>query len=348
MKTTENISLAGYSFTIENDAYLMLGTYLNDIRNSFSEEEGADEIAADIEERIAELLKERCTNGMTVNIQMIEEIRRRIGDPKDLANDDRESGEGSAETGCHDEVHTKKSWKTKRMFRDIDHRVIGGVCSGLSEYFGLDRVLIRIAFLILTFVTIFGPQILFPVVLYICLWIAIPAARTDEQKREMRGRPVNLENYRQKDFDFGKEVKDVAESPAGRTIRRAGGIFLGLILLLSGLSGTISSVLIPSLPVIISHEIADEVEEWGPLDAEEQALADIFLSSDTFWILLLVIGGIACLWFIYNGIMLLFDLKYPSWHPGLILFIAWLISIFVALAWLLKTLAEMMPTFLFW
>ena len=64
MKTTENISLAGYAFTIEIDAYEELGAYIDDIRTSFSNDSSAEEITADIEERIAELLSERCRNGM--------------------------------------------------------------------------------------------------------------------------------------------------------------------------------------------------------------------------------------------------------------------------------------------
>ena len=57
MKTTENISLGGYAFTIETNAYNELSTYLNEIRNAFGSDPSVDEIIADIEERIAELLK---------------------------------------------------------------------------------------------------------------------------------------------------------------------------------------------------------------------------------------------------------------------------------------------------
>ena len=66
MKTTENISLAGYAFTVETDAYEELGAYLDEIRNCFSADPSAEEITADIEERIAELLREKCVSGMVV------------------------------------------------------------------------------------------------------------------------------------------------------------------------------------------------------------------------------------------------------------------------------------------
>ena len=63
MKTTENISLAGYAFTIETDAYAELAAYIEEIRRSFSNDESVDEITSDIEERIAELLNEKCCKG---------------------------------------------------------------------------------------------------------------------------------------------------------------------------------------------------------------------------------------------------------------------------------------------
>ena len=72
MKKTENISLGGYAFTIEYDAYLELEEYIGSIRNAFSNDPSADEIVTDIEERIAELLKEKCISGMVVNLAMVE------------------------------------------------------------------------------------------------------------------------------------------------------------------------------------------------------------------------------------------------------------------------------------
>jgi hypothetical protein len=42
--------------------------------------------------------------------------------------------------------------------------------------------------------------------------------------------------------------------------------------------------------------------------------------------------------------MLIFDFKRPVWKPGLVLFIAWLISFFVLMAWILAQVAEWLPT----
>lgn len=345
MKTTENISLGGYAFTIEIDAYDELATYLSEIRSGFSTDPSADEIIADIEERIAELLKEQTVQGMVVNSSMISDIRKRIGNPKELAQEDVDPAY-VPEMEEHPKKE-KKSWKNKRLYRNMDERIFGGVCSGLGSYFGLDKVLFRIIFLIFFMIGFIGiddgPFIMLSVVAYICLWIAMPAARTDEQKREMKGKPINLKSYKNKDFDFEKEVKEVAESPAGQTIKRAGGVFLGIILLLIGLSGLLGGIFIPSMSEIFDNEIAEHILNWGELDAEDQMIAGI-LGGTTFWGLVLVMLGLMCIGMLYGGIMLLFDLKAPSWRPGLVIFIAWIMSIFAIAAYVLKIIADALPT----
>ena len=349
MKTTENISLGGYAFTIETDAYEELEAYLTDIRTCFSGDASADEIVADIEERIAELLRERCISGMVVDLSMIQEIKKRIGNPKEFAQEDAESSFETKEDKTNQQEqpkHDKKAErKNKRIYRNIDERVLGGVCSGLGTYFGIDKVLIRIIFLIIFFISIIGdsPAVLFPILAYICLWIAVPAARTDEQKREMKGKPVDLNGYKDKDFNFGKEVKEAVESPAAQTFERAGGVFLGILLLIAGFGGLVGCAFIRVLPEIVSHEVAEHINRWGTLDAEGM-LIETLLTGTTFWGMVMVIVGILCIWFIYNGVMLLFALKAPSWKPGLVIFIAWIISIFALAGWVALTVADALPT----
>lgn len=347
MKTTANISLAGYAFTIETDAYTELGRYLNDIREAFRNDANAEEITADIEARIAELLREKCISGMVVDTRMVQDVKNRIGTPQELAQDEAEETESPS--GQDQTQEQKKSWRSKRLFRNMDEKMLGGVCSGLGTYFGIDKALFRILFLIFSVIpfigtggnVILGPVSILPIpLLYIILWIAMPAARTDEQRREMRGKPTNLESYKTSDFDFKTEVKDAAESPAGKAFKRVGGIFLGLLLLMSGLGGMIGTVVIPSVPSIIRHEISDEMY----MDAEEQFVADLLTNNDTFWIFVMIIVGLLSIWFIYNGIMLLFNLKAPSWKPGLVIFISWVISIFIFAGYVAKLAAEALGT----
>lgn len=354
MKTTENISLAGYAFTIETDAFEELEAYLTDIRQCFSGDASADEIVDDIEERIAELLREKCVSGTVADISMVRDIKERIGNPQQLAQEDTESVFEQKENVQDQPKPARKAedkpWKNKHLYRNIDDRVLGGVCSGLGIYLDIDKVLFRILFLIFFLIGFLGiddgPYFGFSILVYLCLWIAMPAARTDDQKREMRGRPTDLKGYRDLGSNFSKEINEVAQSPAAKTAKRAGGIFLGIILLLIGLSAMFGWVIIPSIPNIIFHEVMEDVKMYGPLEPDGQFFLDIFGNFNTMWILILINVGLIAVGILYGAIMLLFDLKAPSWRPGLVIFIAWVISIFVILAYFVKMAADAIPTFL--
>ena len=338
MKKTENISLAGYSFTIEADAYAELEKYLNDIRAVFAADENAEEIASDIEERIAELLSERCWNGMVVNLGMIEAIKEQIGDPKAMAED-----ENAPEN--EPEKDMKPLPVKKKIYRNIDERVFGGVCSGLGAYFGIDKVFIRIIFLIIFFITFIstvdhgdGPWFMFTVLAYIALWIAMPAARTVEQKCEMKGKPMKLEGW--KDFDLKAEINETAASPFARAFVRIGGVFLGLLLLLAGFASLLGSIVLPAVPEILSNY----QEEWGSISDTGEQFLMILTTEPIFWVLLVTTAVLMGIWFVYNGIMLIFNLKAPKWRPGTVLFIAWIFSLMALAAWTVRMTAEFLPT----
>ena len=342
MKTTENISLGGLAFTIEADAYAELNKYIEEISGCFRNDPCGSEILEDIEVRISELLKEKCSEGTVVSLAMVEDIKKRIGDPKELGEQETES---SSDTGHTEEPHrqARESFRDRRVYRDMDNRMLGGVCAGLGEYFNLDKVIFRVLFLIF-FVLGFidGDQGLFMIsfVAYLILWIAIPAARTVEQKCEMRRKPINLEGFKSKENRFEREVKEAVESPAGRTLGRILLTAVGIILLTIGMGGLFSLIFIPSVLEIAE---AAMIAEMSPFDAEE-LLAVNLIRSNTFWWLIMGSMGIAFIGVIYGGIMLIFDFKRPTWKPGLVLFIMWIISFFVLTAWILTQVADWLPT----
>ena len=339
MNTTENISIAGYAFTIEREAYEELGTYIREIRKGFVGKSGADEICADIEERIAELLNERCKNGTVVSSRMVREVMERIGDPSDLSGEETETGEREREN--------QKRYGRK-LYRNIDERVIGGVCSGLGNYFGLDKVLFRILFLVFFFIGL-AEEGLFCVALvaYICLWIAMPAARTVEQKCKMKGRPIDLEGFRSKDFDIKSEVRDLSKSPAVSRVKRVLCITTGLILLLCGLSGLLGCFFIPSLPDFIDRLFDIETQN-GEILMGWNLIFTGLLTSTRFWTIVMINQIIAFIAMLYGGIMLTFDLKAPSWKPGILLLIAWVISCIAVAAWVIRFIADAIPGIMVW
>jgi phage shock protein PspC (stress-responsive transcriptional regulator) len=187
MNKTININLGGIFFHIDEVAYQKLKRYLDAIRKSLSDDpQGQDEIINDIEHRIGELLSERITNDrQVINENDIDEITKIMGKPEDYLVD---------EELFEDEPNTKRSsnTNTKKLFRDGDDKFLGGVCSGLAYYVGIEVIWMRIIWLIL----LFGFGIGF--LIYPLLWILIPQAETTAEKLQMKGEPVNIDNIERK------------------------------------------------------------------------------------------------------------------------------------------------------
>ncbi len=188
MKITVSINLGGYSFNIDEDAYAELKRYLKNLELHFAGEESSSEILSDIETRMAELFRTKITNyKQVINIEDVRQAISVLGTPEDISDNDGPSARDKfSSPGYH------------RMYRDTDHRVIGGVCSGMGAYWGIDPLIIRIIFVVLAMGGGLG------VLVYLILYIVIPEAKTTAQKIEMKGNPVNIHNIKEsvkKEFD---------------------------------------------------------------------------------------------------------------------------------------------------
>ncbi len=197
MRKTITINLGGTVFAIDEDAYELLRVYLDRIENHFPDEEEKGEIMSDIEARIAELLAQgQSSAARPVTLKDIEYVIGVMGNPEDIAENaggDENGGGADAGTGSY------TAGGSRRIYRDIDHRVLGGVCSGIAAYWNVDVVWIRIIFVILTLGMLSG------VLIYLILWLVVPPAVTTAQKLEMRGEPVNISN-------IGRAVKEEFEN----------------------------------------------------------------------------------------------------------------------------------------
>jgi len=192
MNKTVNINLAGMVFHINEDAFEILNNYLNTLKNHFKNEESADEILKDIEGRIAELFTERLNNKEAVSLTDINEVITIMGEPSQY---DDEIEQEKPQEQQHKEEDLRKG-KRRKVFRDEEGRMIGGVCSGMANYFDISVFWSRIIFFFLLF--IMGPGAPF---IYIILWIALPSAKTTAEKLEMKGEKVNINNIE-------KNIKD--------------------------------------------------------------------------------------------------------------------------------------------
>lgn len=197
MKKVIHINLAGRAFVIDIDAYDKLDRYLAAIERQFKRSEGFEDIMFDIENRIAELLEEDSPN-MVITASKVEMVIHTMGSPEDY---------GTEEDA---EERTSKSipkFKTgKKLFRDPENKIVAGVASGLSAYFGIsDPIIIRILFVISTMSGGLG------LITYIILWIAVPQAETSSDFLAMRGEEINIDNIARTVEDSLKDLKDTIE-----------------------------------------------------------------------------------------------------------------------------------------
>lgn len=184
MNKIYNINLGGYPFTIDDNAYRKLNSYLNTIEKHFATSEGSDEIISDIESRIAELFNESLKGQPIVGMKDIDAAIVTMGTPEEFG---AAGGFDDAEETAHDKQGNYTTGK--RLFRDPDSKIIGGVCSGLAAYFGIhDPLWVRLGAVL--FLIMGGLAI--PA--YILLWIIMPQAITSADKLAMRGEKIDINN----------------------------------------------------------------------------------------------------------------------------------------------------------
>jgi len=217
-----NINLGGYPFTIDDDAYDHLSTYLNTIHNHFRDSEGYEEITGDIESRMAELFQETTANRPIITLTDVQDAIAIMGTPEDFGAEtatDMGTEEPAPKSKSRKGSKKDKTLKTgKRLFRDPDDEVIGGVASGVAAYLGIqDPLWVRLAFLIIAFGFGFG------IVFYLVLWAIVPRAETASDRLAMRGEPINVDNigkiieeeiedFASKMSNMGDEIKDEFDS----------------------------------------------------------------------------------------------------------------------------------------
>jgi phage shock protein C len=188
MKKIININLASRLIPIEDSAYEILRQYLDSLKRYFAREEGADEIVSDIESRIAELFQDKLKKGAhCITDEDVQEMKSAMGTPEQFDGVEAETQQQQAsQDALFDKIRPRK-----RLYRDPESKVLGGVCGGLGAYLNVDPIIFRIIFALLA-VGGFGTGIL----IYFILWIATPEANTATEKLEMRGERIDVNNIR--------------------------------------------------------------------------------------------------------------------------------------------------------
>ncbi|MCK9414172.1 MAG: PspC domain-containing protein [Prolixibacteraceae bacterium] len=313
MKKTLTINLSGSVFHIDDDAYEKLYAYLNQITRHFGNDAEAKEIVEDIETRIAEIFAEKIKNGgEVINLDHVNEVIVIMGTPEAISNEDEEKQQNAG----------RKFYQTggRRLYRDPDDKVLGGVCGGLGAYFAIDPVILRILFVLIFFLGGSG------VLVYLVLWIVVPKAYSTAQRLEMKGEEVNIDNISK---SIKEEMQDVKENfrnyrshPAytqGRSnVREVGDTLLSVLKIL----GTIILVII-GIPFLIvgavclivlfallfaSHHIVGLM----PLNNGFNFMEHLYTPGATLsWMTvgIALVIGIPLVMLIYAGIKMIFRVK---------------------------------------
>ena len=329
MKEIEKVSIGGYAFTLEKDASLQVEQYLKDLEAHYLGQPGGKEIMEGIEERMAELLLDRCGRNGVATMADINGILDILGRPERIEAEDVEPV-------------TQQERPKRRLYRDLENKRVAGVCAGLGNYLDFDVVLIRIAFAAVTCILFFsgakhGVWAMTGFAAYAILWLAMPAARTAQERWAMKGDAATLNDIQRNIQNGVKEVgdaarrgvKEVSEAVRTRNGNELGKILLlvlGIIVLLSGVSGLASvSVIGLKGPVLFSAPLDRFLDR---MSAEVPIFYDMV---NTPWILVLTILAIVLplIGLIYWGVKMIFGFKSPKWRPGLVIFILWLVILVV-------------------
>ncbi len=346
MKKTLTANISGTVFHIEEDAYEKLHRYLDSIRIQFTGSGGSEEIMADIESRIAELLQERLA-GMrqVVSIGDVDHVIAIMGQPEDYLGADA-AEETNVPPGSGGSWMNTGSTRRKRLFRDTEDRWVGGVLGGIGAYFSIDPLILRVIYIILLFLGVGW-------LIYIILWIVVPPALTAAEKLEMRGEPVNVENLK-KVFDegtervregaqqFSNEAQELGRKYAPKARRGADEFFhfvgelfkiifkaigkvIGVILLIGGalLAVMFMFMLIGQFAVFGVFEGSTGISSFNDVAVlifGEGGWISIAWLAIAVFVLVPIIG------LIHGGLSILFNTSSPKWF-GWTLTSLWIISI---------------------
>ncbi len=340
MNQTVTINISGIVFHIDVDAYEELEKYLNKIKSYFKNSQECDEIMTDIEARIAELFSEKITSdNQVIQSKDVEEVITVMGKPEQYIDEDETQEDEPKQESFSSSQRTYSS--EKKLFRDPDDRMIGGVAGGLAAYMGVEALWLRLFFVVALFVG-------FGFLLYIILWIVMSEAKTSSDKLHMKGEPVNIdnigktfkdeadklsENFKKQGHQYGKK----AESAVGSFFNFFGQLLKGVFNVFGKIFGVIfllvgTFMLVGLLGMLVGSETIFSITSDGVFSiASNEFFNLIFISEDQFHIAIIGVAiaiGLPIVMLIYAGANLLFKVKT---HAGVSigLFVLWVIGVFM-------------------
>ena len=200
MKKVINITIGSVVFAIEQEAYDILASYLEQVKSNIVSSDDVQEIIEDVERAVAEkFIAQKKNEKVAVTLGDVELVISEMGSPADFGEGDNV---GESVGGTSNTEHTSDEPK-KRLYRDTDNAIIAGVASGLARYFDIDPVIVRLIFVVSIFFNGLG------ILAYIILWLVVPVATTTAEKYAMRGERVTLKDITER---VKKNIQSIEET----------------------------------------------------------------------------------------------------------------------------------------
>ena len=323
MNEIKKCSISGVGFTFEKVAYERLNNYLASLKEAYKSNPDSEEILADIEARIAELILSAQSDAQcVVTLPIIENIIEQLGSPEAISGEEEKAGNSS------------ESRIPRRLYRDLENAKLGGVCAGLAKHFGVDAVWIRLAMASPLILVVIGAPFLHWLstlggnlcavffITYLILWFAIPEAKSARQKLEAEGKPISASTIANRQ---GATQEEQAKSSVASAVTTFGRFMVIVMKVLLGLLlfpvTFVAFFLLLSLVVITAGVSELFIVDIGNFAGLVDAANEVGVPLMTCSLLLVLVPAI------YIGYLLITLLinKKPRWWVFLVTIVAWLL-----------------------
>lgn len=278
MNEIKRCSISGIAFTLELDAYEALTAYLESLKEKYASSEEGEEILADIEARVAELVLSVQDNSRTVALPLVKNIIQQLGSADQI--EESEEPKSKPESAPSTRI-------PRRLYRDTEGAKLGGVCAGLGRYFKVDPVWVRLGFFLpllllclsgiplLTWLSpLMGNLFFLFVMAYLVMWFSVPAARTARQKLEMEGEPITAQTIGNKAASRS-DVDGHSKQVVAETVSGFGLVVLILLKIFAGF--IVAGLLFLACALLVSLFVVPAVELGIPLLLCELAILVILM-----------------------------------------------------------------------
>ena len=323
MNEIKKCSISGVGFTFEKVAYERLNNYLASLKEAYKSNPDSEEILADIEARIAELiLSAQSDTQCVVTLPIIENIIEQLGSPEAISGEESKT------------ANNTESRIPRRLYRDLENAKLGGVCAGLAKHFGIDAVWIRLAMASPLILVVIGAPFLHWLstlggnlcavffITYLILWFAIPEAKSARQKLEAEGKPISASTIANRQ---GATQEEQAKSSVASAVTTFGRFMVIVMKVLLGLLlfpiTFVAFFLLLSLVVITAGVSELFIVDIGNFAGLVDAANEVGVPLMTCSLLLVLVPAI---YIGYLLITLLINRK-PRWWVFLVTIVAWLL-----------------------